>query len=76
MLYFTDEVFRRLANQNRGHVCVMSECRIKINYVCTDFISDSITKITSNKGRRWKAETHIREFCSLKYLIFVETSIL
>ena len=25
MLYFTGEVFRRLANQNRGHVRVMLE---------------------------------------------------
>ena len=29
MLYFTDEVFCCLANQNRGHIRVMSECRIK-----------------------------------------------
>ena len=29
MLYFTNEVFRRLANQNRGHIRVMLECRIK-----------------------------------------------
>ena len=26
MLYFTGEVFRRLANQNRGHIRVMLEC--------------------------------------------------
>ena len=25
MLYFTGEVFRRLANQNRGHIYVMLE---------------------------------------------------
>ena len=25
MLYFTGEVFRRLANQNRGHIRVMLE---------------------------------------------------
>ena len=25
MLCFTGEVFRRLANQNRGHICVMLE---------------------------------------------------
>ena len=24
---------------------------LEINYVCADFIGDSITKITSNKGR-------------------------
>ena len=24
---------------------------VEINYVCADFIGDSITKITSNKGR-------------------------
>ena len=24
---------------------------VEINYICTDFIGDSITKITSNKGR-------------------------
>ena len=29
MLYFTNEVFRRLANQNRGHIHVMLEYRIK-----------------------------------------------
>ena len=29
MLYFTDEVFRHLANQNRGHIHVMLEYRIK-----------------------------------------------
>ena len=29
MLYFIDEVFRWLGNQNRGHICVMLECRIK-----------------------------------------------
>ena len=28
MLYFTSEVFRRLANQNRGHNSVMLECRM------------------------------------------------
>ena len=28
MLYFTGEVFRRLANQNRGHIRVMLECKI------------------------------------------------
>ena len=28
---------------------------LEINYVCTDFIGDSITKITSNKGRGPKA---------------------
>ena len=31
MLYFTDEVFCRLANQNRGHIHVMLECRIKLD---------------------------------------------
>ena len=30
MLYFTGEVFRRLANQNRGHIRVMLEYRIRI----------------------------------------------
>ena len=28
---------------------------VEINYVCADFIGDSITKITSNKGRGPKA---------------------
>ena len=28
MLYFNGQVFRRLANQNRGHICVMLECII------------------------------------------------
>ena len=27
MLYFTGEVFLYLANQNRGHICVMSESK-------------------------------------------------
>ena len=29
MLYFTDQVFRRLVNQNWGHIHVMLEYRIK-----------------------------------------------
>ena len=29
MLYFTREGFRRLANQNRGHIRVMLECVFK-----------------------------------------------
>ena len=29
---------------------------VEINYVCADFIGDSITKITSNKGRGPKAQ--------------------
>ena len=32
MLYFTLEVIRRLANQNRRHICVMSESEFKIRY--------------------------------------------
>ena len=28
MLYYTGEVFHRLANQNRGHIHVMLECKM------------------------------------------------
>ena len=32
MLYFTGEVFRRLANQNRGHIRVMLESCISTSW--------------------------------------------
>ena len=32
-------------------VSVIAILNVEINYVCADFIGDSITKITSNKGR-------------------------
>ena len=32
MLYFTGEVFHRLANQNRGHICVMLEYAVFRNF--------------------------------------------
>ena len=48
MLYFTLEVFRHLANQNSGHICVMLESymysRMPVRNIAIDFES----KINSN----------------------------
>ena len=40
MLYFNGEVFRRLANQNQGHICVMLEL-----HFITVFLADISNKI-------------------------------
>ena len=41
--------------QYKDIIVVLVNSVVEINYVCVDFIGDSITKITSNKGRGQKA---------------------
>ena len=48
MLYFTGEGFRRLANQNRGHIHVMLECSITIDLILSQlFIGNSSSNLFS-----------------------------
>ena len=54
MLYFTGEVFRRLANQNRGHIRVMLEYTFIQVYTCLIncwgcFLKRNLQKIKKKK---------------------------
>ena len=49
MLYFTGEVFRRLANQNRGHIRVMLEFAFNHNTTLRLWnVSDDLVTLSKN----------------------------